>query len=477
MPNKKRRAKMLITGIIFVVLFIFLLAGHGAANEKANLPGFIAFRPEIRIFVNDLEMETENPLFMLQGRIFLPARSFMEALDATVEWNPATGVVTAILGQKCLEFPVGMQEARLNGAAVQMDAPARIIAGRAYLPLRFLIESLGGTVHWEEKEYRVDIALDGAALIPYLPGGLKPEDLPSGPDPYSDIDFEVQTEGIRIGDTASRVLQVLGAPARREETIYGYQWWTYNRDPLNHVQVGIENDRAVALYIYGDTWSFGPVKAGDRLQELEKHFETADGLFLEENKTLYKFIRPVLLYPGLAATFYYDSGENDALVALRLEERETAGEQLKQFFQFRSEKGDREAFNSEKMREAEAADERQLFDLVNAARAREGLPSLGWHEAAAMAGRKHSREMYLHDYFSHVSAVTGENLGHRLDAEQVDFVLGAENIARGQMDALEVHHDLMNSPEHRKNILHPDLFLLGVGVYGDCFTQDYVTLR
>ena len=202
--------------------------------------------------------------------------------------------------------------------------------------------------------------------------------------------------------------------------------------------MGIENDRAVVLYIYGDTWSFGPVKAGDQLGELEKHFETADGLFLEENKTLYKFIRPVILYPGLAATFYYDSGKNDALVALRLEERETAGERLKRFFQFRSEKGNREAFNPDKMREAEAADERQLFDLVNAARAKEGLPSLGWHEAAGRAARKHSREMYLHDYFSHVSAITGENLGHRLDAEEVDFVLGAENIARGQMDALEV---------------------------------------
>ena len=144
-----------------------------------------------------------------------------------------------------------------------------------------------------------------------------------------------------------RIRQVLGEPAGLEETVYGYQWWVYNRDPLNYILVGIKDERAVALYIYGEQWSFGPVKAGDGLQELKKHFKPADGLYLEENRTFYKYVRPALVYPGLVASFYYDSGKKDALVALRLEERDTAGERLKKFFQFRSAKGDREALDGE----------------------------------------------------------------------------------------------------------------------------------
>ncbi len=474
MLNKKKPSKILMTGVILLILLSPFSTGRGAAVEKENFSGYLAFQPEIRIFINDLEMETENPPFLADGRIFLPARFFLEGLGAVVGWNAATRVVTAELEQTRLELPVGVREARLNGTPVQLDTPARIIADRTYLPLRFLIESLGGEVYWDEQEYRVNIRLNGGALIPFLPGDLPPEYLSYESGPYSGIDFEVETQGIRIGDSAAKVLQILGEPVCREETIYGYQWWVYNRNPLNHVQVGIENEMVTALYIYGDKWSFGPVKSGDGLQELEEHFETAAGILLEENKTFYKFVRPVLVYPGLLATFYHDSGKKDALIALRLEERETVGKRLKNFFQYRSEKGDREAFDLKKMQEAEAADERLLFNLVNAARAREGLSPLVWQEAAARAAREHSREMYLSDYFSHVSAVTGMTLAQRLDAEKVDFVLAAENIARGQMDAVEVHHDLMNSPEHRKNILHKDLLSLGVGVYGDCFTQNYV---
>ncbi|NLX90302.1 MAG: hypothetical protein GXZ07_01705 [Firmicutes bacterium] len=467
----------IIVVIIMFILFSPPLAGRGDAAGNRDFLGVLAFRPELRIFINDLEMETETPPPLLKGHVYLPGRFFLEALGAMVNWEPATRTVTAVWGEKSLKFSVGETEALLKGAHVQPEAPAVLIAGRVYLPLRELIESLGGDVYWDGKENRVNITLEEAAVIPFLAGDLPPEYFPGKGDPYSGIDFTVETQGIRLGETDLRVRQVLGEPAGFEETVYGYQWWVYNRDPLNYMLVGIKDARAVALYIYGEQWSFGPVKAGDGLQELKKHFKPADGLYLEENRTFYKYVRPALVFPGLVASFYYDSGKKNALVALRLEERETAEERLKNFFRFRSAKGDREAWDAGRMLRAEAADERILFDLVNGARAREGLPSLLWHDGAANAARGHSKEMYLHNYFNHVSEVTGKTLAQRLDAEKVDFVLAAENIARGQMDAVEAHHDLMNSPEHRKNILNPELSSLGAGVYGDCFTQNYVTLR
>lgn len=474
---KRKSLAGIIAGIMIFVLFAPALVSHRAAAENRDFSLFLAFQPELRIFINDLEMETETPPPLLKGHIYLPGRSFLEALGGVVNWDPAARTVTALLGETSLEFFMGEKEVLQNGTPVQSGAPAVIIAGRAYLPLRFLIESLGGDVYWDGKENRVNITLEEAALIPFLSGELPPEYFPDKRNPYSGIDFAVETQGIRVGESALRVRQVLGEPACREETVYGYQWWVYNSDPLNYILVGIKDERAVALYIYGDQWSFGPVKAGDGLQELKKHFNPADGLYLEENRTFYKYVRPALVYPGLVASFYYDSGKKDALVALRLEERETAGERLKKFFQFRSAKGDREALDTGRMLRTEAADERLLFDLINGARAREGLPSLVWHDGAANAARGHSKEMYLHNYFSHVSEVTGKTLAQRLDAEKVDFVLAAENIARGQIDAVEAHHDLMNSPEHRKNILNPELSSLGAGVCGDCFTQNYVTLR
>lgn len=473
MLKEKGLTGKLMTGVIFVLLLYTLPAASSAAAEKENPSAFLLFS-EARIFINDLEMKTENRPLSLEGRLFLPGRFFLEALGARVEWNPATYTITAVWEQTRLDIPVGAQEVRKNGFPIQLDAPARIIAGRTFLPLRFLIELLGGTVYWDEKDQRVIATLDGAPAIPYLPGGLPPEYMLPPYGWEGEPDLKIETQGIRLGDTASRVLEVLGEPASREETIYGYQWWVYNQNPFDYLQVGIEDGLAVALYIYGEKWSFGPVKSGDRLQELEKHFEPADGLFLEENRTFYKFVRPTLIHGSLVATFYHDSAKEDALVALRLEKGEAAGKRLKNFFAFRSEKGDRQAFDSKKLQEAEASDERLLFYLVNAARSREGLSPLVWHEATARASRGHSREMYMFNYFSHTSPVSGKTLAQRLDAEKVDFSLATENIARGQLDAMEAHHDLMNSPRHRENILHRELLFLGVGVYGDCFTQNFV---
>ena len=172
----------IIVVIIIFMLFSPLLAGRGVAAGNRDFLRVLAFQPELRIFINDLEMETETPPPLLKGHIYLPGRSFLEALGALVSWDPAKRTVTAVLGEKSLEFSVGEMEALLKGTHVQPEAPAVLIAGRVYLPLRFLVESLGGDVYWDGKENRANITLEEAALIPFLAGELPPEYFPGTSD-------------------------------------------------------------------------------------------------------------------------------------------------------------------------------------------------------------------------------------------------------------------------------------------------------
>jgi uncharacterized protein YkwD len=269
----------------------------------------------------------------------------------------------------------------------------------------------------------------------------------------------------------------LGAPLRQDETIYGYQWWIYNTDPKNFIQVGIDNvdESVVALYIYGEKWSFGPINAGDKLQKISEHFNFDDDFSAGGRPNPYRNIRPSLLYPGMLVTFFHDGVQGDALVALRLEKRETVDEKVSSFFNNRYSISGRAAVNEGLIRRAEVADERQLFDLVNAARAREGILPLKWHDGVARAALVHSKEMFLLNYFGHISPVTGKNLPQRLDDERVIYVLAAETLGKGQLDAIEAFHDLMNSPEHRARCLYESYHFLGVGVYGDSFTQNFIS--
>ncbi len=88
--------------------------------------------------------------------------------------------------------------------------------------------------------------------------------------------------------------------------------------------------------------------------------------------------------------------------------------------------------------------------------------------------RNHATDMWEQEYFGHVSP-QGQDVGDRLDGEDVDFRLAGENLALAP--TLETaHKGLMNSQGHRENILDADYEQMGIGVvdngvYGKMFVQ------
>lgn len=122
--------------------------------------------------------------------------------------------------------------------------------------------------------------------------------------------------------------------------------------------------------------------------------------------------------------------------------------------------------------------ERMLFYLVNATRQEYGYRILERDDTAAYAAAEHSIDMAENDYFEHVSP-SGVTLKDRLIRNNVQFRFAGENIAMGHTSSIFVHHSLLNSIDHRRNLLHPDFTHLGVGVsYSDedipYYTENYV---
>ncbi|WP_425452694.1 CAP domain-containing protein [Ammoniphilus oxalaticus] len=122
----------------------------------------------------------------------------------------------------------------------------------------------------------------------------------------------------------------------------------------------------------------------------------------------------------------------------------------------------------------EASFERQLLDLTNTARIRRGASLLTWNQAASQVAKGHSLDMAINDFFSHDSS-SGIEYGERLRKSGIQYRTAGENIAWGQIDAIEAHESLMNSLGHRKNILNNDFATLGVGVKGNYYTENFVT--
>ena len=106
--------------------------------------------------------------------------------------------------------------------------------------------------------------------------------------------------------------------------------------------------------------------------------------------------------------------------------------------------------------------ERLAFELLNRDRARFGLRALEQDAALTAIGRAHSEDMRDGKFFGHVSPRTG-GPGDRLSAGRYRALTYAENVAlHGAIHQAE--SALLASLGHRKNILHPKVTHVGVGV-------------
>ncbi|MDA8336119.1 MAG: copper amine oxidase N-terminal domain-containing protein [Peptococcaceae bacterium] len=83
-----------------------------------------------------------------QGRILMPVRSLMDALGGQVNWDRATRTVTAQNGNTTVTMRIGADDMLVNGRSVPLDVPAAIIGGRAMLPLRAMAQAMGMNVNW-----------------------------------------------------------------------------------------------------------------------------------------------------------------------------------------------------------------------------------------------------------------------------------------------------------------------------------------
>ncbi|MEP4195865.1 MAG: CAP domain-containing protein [Aliishimia sp.] len=118
--------------------------------------------------------------------------------------------------------------------------------------------------------------------------------------------------------------------------------------------------------------------------------------------------------------------------------------------------------------------ERYMLSLINSERAEAGLNALQLELNLNESAAAHSLWMLETDKFQHA----GENdstARQRMTDAGFDFgttSISAENLAahseRGNSDiiddVLQLHTNLMNSPLHRANILHPDLQYVGIGI-------------
>ncbi|MGM0902827.1 MAG: CAP domain-containing protein [Bacillota bacterium] len=277
---------------------------------------------------------------------------------------------------------------------------------------------------------------------------------------------------IELGETKTKVEEVLGAPVRSSVNEYGTEWYAYHQNYHNFIMISYnENNKVVGIYTNQDLISsttnitHGTPK-DQVLQQLGKPVEK-----IQKGMVFYQLQKErdydLFQIDNSYVSIFYDKHENNVVTAIQI-----ISESMEQ---------QRIDFYSEASEELKEGFEYQLFDLTNATRVERGLSALQWDEQVKETARKHSSDMAENNYFSHTNLV-GESPFDRMSNDDILFSVAGENLAYGQTSSVFAHEGLMNSLGHRENILKAEFKQLGVGVAFNSdshpyYTQKYYTKR
>lgn len=114
-------------------------------------------QPEIEVRLHDKPIWFDVPPFIEGDRTLVPIRHIAEAVGATVTWDQATRTARISHGSRLIEIRIGERTALVDGTPVALDVPAQIRENRTFVPLRFVSESLGFVVTWDESTRTVHL--------------------------------------------------------------------------------------------------------------------------------------------------------------------------------------------------------------------------------------------------------------------------------------------------------------------------------
>lgn len=110
------------------------------------------------IYYNDTLLNTSQPVITVEGRTLLAFRDLFENLNGDVVWDDTYRMASVTYGKTTINLFPDTGSVQINGTPQAVDVGPQIIDNRVYLPLRFVAQSLGGTVDYSQ-------AKDGSASI------------------------------------------------------------------------------------------------------------------------------------------------------------------------------------------------------------------------------------------------------------------------------------------------------------------------
>ncbi len=302
--------------------------------------------------------------------------------------------------------------------------------------------------------------------------------------PEKDVNEEpIELTGVEtwMGENATSITGELGEPDRVDPSPYGYDWWIYEQSSSAYLQVGVQDEKVVSVFFMGDSKAGEQYPIGEQEETVFQDRSPTDEVSLNAKGSVYRFqltkeeksLKPLVkISDDLFAQYYFDKF-NGKLVAVRLANPEVLATQRPYAVSYRGELLETESLSEEQWQAVQLAREKQVYAMTNVLRYQFEIEPLGYNDAVSEVALKHSKDMHDNEYFSHTSPTKGE-LSDRLKKGDVLYSYAGENIAARYPDAGAAMIGWLNSKGHREALLNKEFTEIGVGVFREYYTQNFI---
>ena len=97
---------------------------------------------------------------IVDGHTLVPIRAIIESVGGSVEWNHDTKEVTLKYDNNVIRLVIDSTEAYLNDKTEKLDVAPAIINNRTMLPIRFISEGFGFNVAWDSDTKTIEITVN-----------------------------------------------------------------------------------------------------------------------------------------------------------------------------------------------------------------------------------------------------------------------------------------------------------------------------
>ncbi|SHH31387.1 Copper amine oxidase N-terminal domain-containing protein [Anaerosphaera aminiphila DSM 21120] len=117
----------------------------------------------VQIKLNGQEIKTDAPGYVKNNRTLVPIRFISESLGYEVEWDEDDREITIEKGNTEIELKVGSTKVEVNNVEKTIEVAPEINQNRTFVPIRFIAENFGVNVEWDSANYIVLLNTDGSS--------------------------------------------------------------------------------------------------------------------------------------------------------------------------------------------------------------------------------------------------------------------------------------------------------------------------